>query len=92
MKEVVIPRYIDSQMQLFFWEFDEFIVAAGLLAFGIVTKSFFIAIILIYVFNKMFRRFKDGRLEGILLHVAYWIGLFPLNRVALDGLQRSKVY
>lgn len=35
MTEIDIPRYIDNQPQLFFWELDEAIIFIGCLAGGI---------------------------------------------------------
>ncbi len=92
MNEVQIPRYIDSQMQMFFWEFDEFILAVALFAVGIVMNSLLVAVILIYFVNKAFRRYKDGSMPGTLMHLAYWVGMMPLNQVATDALAREKVY
>lgn len=92
MREVVIPRYIDSQMQLFFWEFDEFILAVALFALGIVMNSLLLTVVLIYIVNKAFRRYKDGAMQGALLHLVYWGGFMPMNRVATDALARNKYF
>lgn len=92
MQEITIPRYIDSQMQLFFWEFDEFILAVSLFAVGILLDSLLLTVVMIYVVNKAFRRYKDGAMQGALLHLMYWYGFMPLNSVATDALARRKYY
>ena len=92
MDSVEIPRYIDSQMQMFFWEMDEFILAFGFFAVGIVMNSLLLAIVSIYVSGKMFRMYKDGAMPGILVHLVYWMGFIPLNLVALDAMNRRKYY
>ena len=39
MREVDIPRYIDSQPQFLWWEFDELIVVVLLFSMGIMTDT-----------------------------------------------------
>ena len=41
MNEVDIPRYVDSQPQLFFWEIDEAVIFIGLLGCGIAIGGWF---------------------------------------------------
>jgi conjugal transfer pilus assembly protein TraL len=92
MESVQIPRYIDSQLQILFFELDEFVLALGVFGIGVVIKQELPAMIAIYFIVKAFRYFKDGRLDGILLHLEYWHGFLPLNKIAVDGLHRQRVY
>jgi len=91
MKEVEIPRYVDAQPQLFFWELDEAIVfmtcmAVGIWFGGFVTPA---SMVLGVVVVKAFKRFKNGSLDGVLLHICYWLGLTGLNKSYQDGMKRD---
>lgn len=87
MNEVQIPRYIDSQMQMFFFG----VLMSSVLAVALFSgrdrhELAFVAVILIYFVNKAFRRYKDGSMPGTLMHLAYWVGMMLLNQVATDAL------
>ncbi|MEC4720473.1 type IV conjugative transfer system protein TraL [Noviherbaspirillum sp. CPCC 100848] len=91
MNEIDIPRYVDSQVQLFFWEFDEAIVFISCLAGGIVAGGWFAIVgMLGGIFAvKVFKRFKNGALEGVLLHLCYWAGVLSLNKKFDDAAKRE---
>jgi conjugal transfer pilus assembly protein TraL len=86
-----IPRYVDSQPQLLFWELDEAIVFVGCLASGIAIGGYatLIAIAAGWIVVKAFRRFKNGALDGILLHLCYWAGVLSLNDHYKDSTRRD---
>ena len=91
MNEIEIPRYVDAQPQLFFWELDEAIVyvacmAAGISVGGVYTIASMVAG---WFVVKAFRRFKNGALDGILLHLCYSWGLMALNKRYQDGMKRD---
>lgn len=91
MTPIDIPRYVDSQVQLLFWEFDEAIIFICCLGFGIVMHGYFVllSIALGYGVVKLFRRFKDGALPGILFHLCYWAGFTGLNKIYPDATVRD---
>lgn len=91
MKEVDIPRYVDAQPQLFFWELDEAIVyvscmAAGIAIGGVATP---ISMVVGWFVVKLFKRFKNGSLDGVLLHICYRAGLLGLNKRYQDSMKRD---
>lgn len=87
MKEVEIPRYIDSQPQIFFWELDEFLLSFGMVAVGIITDSLLLTLFCIWLVTKLFRRLKSRSLDGALKHFFYWSGALPLNSEAPDSIR-----
>lgn len=91
MTPIDIPRYVDAQPQLLFWELDEAIIFVGCLGTGIYAGSYFtlVSMALGYGLVKLFRRFKDGALEGILFHLCYWSGFFGLNKIYEDSMVRE---
>ncbi len=91
MKEVDIPRYVDNQPQIFFWELDEAIIFIGCLAGGIAIGGWATVLAMFggYFAVKLFRRFKSGALEGVLLHICYWAGVFGLNKHYQDSSKKD---
>ena len=94
MTPLSIPRYIDDQPQFFFWELDEFIVAATCFAVGILFGGWFTiaSIGFAWLVLKSFRRYKSGQMEGVLHHILYAHGLMSLNRRYTDGLKNDSHY
>ncbi|ABM97139.1 type IV conjugative transfer system protein TraL [Methylibium petroleiphilum] len=91
MKEVEIPRYVDAQPQIFFWELDEAIVYVSCMAAGIFIGGMFtpISMVVGWFVVKLFKRFKNGSLEGVLLHICYRAGLLGLNKRYRDAMKRD---
>lgn len=91
MREVDIPRYVDSQPQIFFWELDEAIVFMACFAVGIAIGGWFTlgSIFMGGFVVKAFKRFKNGALDGVLLHMCYRAGLMGLNERYKDSMQRD---
>lgn len=91
MTEIEIPRYVDCQPQLLFWELDEAIIFVGCLAGGIAIGGYATLLAMAGgVFAvKAFRRFKNGALDGILLHLCYWAGVMALNKHYQDSTKRD---
>ena len=86
MREIDVPRYIDSQPQFFWWELDEFALAIGLMGVGMLTETLTIMFFVIVVVSAWLKRFKSNNLDGAIVHIAYKAGLTPLNTVYKDGL------
>ena len=94
MNAIDIPRYVDSQPQLLFWELDEAIIFVGCLASGIALGGYFtlVSMAMGVAVVKLFRRFKNGALDGILLHLCYWAGFMGLNKRYPDSSVRDFFY
>lgn len=92
MHDIPIPNYTDAQMQIFFWELDEFIPSVVIIVvFIIMWNQPLLGIILSYVFTRLFSRFKRENLDGALFHIAWWIGAMGMNRKFDSGLDREFV-
>ena len=89
MREISMPRYIDSQYQIFFWEIDELVPIFALLAIGILSNTLTWMFLAVYFVGRAFQRFKYSRLEGVLLHMAFWRGWIGLNRRFENGFERE---
>lgn len=86
---VSIPRYIDSQYQVFFWEMDELVPLIVFLGVGIVFEVLLWALIAGVILTVRFSRFKLARLDGVLVHFVYWFGILTLNKTFKNGLVRE---
>lgn len=86
---IPIPRYIDSQYQVFFWEMDELIPLIVLIGVGIIFEILLWAIVFGAIIMVRFSRFKLARLDGVLVHMGYWSGVMTLNKLFKNGLVRE---
>lgn len=89
MQQIEIPRFVDSLPQIFWWELDEFLVAAALFGVSIIIHMVVLGIVLAVFSVRIVRKFKTSTLPGQLLHLAYWYGLATLNEQYQDGLLRE---
>ena len=76
-----IPRYIDNIPQVFFWEFDEFIVFLACLSLGIVVGGLYslLGVALGIYAASALKTYKDDGLPGQLSHLAHWNNLININ-------------
>ncbi len=67
-----IPNYMDDPPQLLFWELDEFLMLSIMFGVGILVNYLLTLILIGIVFIKFYRKTKDRRATGFMLHVVYW--------------------
>lgn len=80
---VKIPRYIDSQPQILWWELDEIIVLIMCLIVGIITRQLTYFLLGGFVATYFIAKLKTGKSEGYIFHWFYWLGMpsFQFRRV-----------
>jgi conjugal transfer pilus assembly protein TraL len=83
-----IPRYVDAQPMLLFWELDELAPLILMMSVGILIHYLTYAILACIPLSKFVAKWKDGRLDGALTHYAFRQGV-PLNKRFPNGLQRE---
>ena len=76
MDEHYIPKYINAQMQILWWDFDEFMMFIIFVAFGIISDHQVIGAIAGWLFLSYYTRIAQNKPYGFLKHVAYRVGLF----------------
>ena len=91
MNEIPIPRYVDAQHQVFFWEIDEVVIITSILGLGIALDFFFYSLVPAIVLGMVFSRYKNGNLDGVLQHMAYWAGFVALNKIFTNGQVRQYI-
>lgn len=89
MNERPIPNYVDDQMQVFFWEIDEFFPALTIFIVMFMWDQLLIGIFLALGFVKFFGRFKAANMSGVLFHMVWWAGLMSMNKKFDNGAERE---
>jgi len=80
---VKIPRYIDTQPQLLWWELDEVIVLILCLFVGILTRQLTYFLLGGFVSTYFITKLKNGKSDGYVFHWFYWLSIpsFQFRRV-----------
>jgi conjugal transfer pilus assembly protein TraL len=69
---------------------DEFAPFMLFLVLGNFLNHFFLGLGVGWVVSHLYRRFKNTRPDGYLLHLLYWVGLLPLvGRTMVNPYQRE---
>ena len=82
MQRKYIPKYMNAEVQILWWDLSEFLILLIFIAIGVVVEMQFtmgaIGLILLKVITKM----KNHKQAGFVGHYLYSIGLYGLkNRV-----------
>lgn len=77
MEPIVIPRSIDDSPHLLLWSSDEMVPIMVALLLGIFSDRLGICLVISLAFVSVYRRFRDGRPDGYILHLLYWAGIIP---------------
>ena len=86
--ETRIPRYLNAQAQLLWWELDEVAVITAALGMGIMYEMLILSVPIALIAAKAMARVKADHGHGWLLHSAWWQGI-PLTRLTIPSSQRE---
>ncbi|QIL84346.1 type IV conjugative transfer system protein TraL (plasmid) [Diaphorobacter sp. HDW4A] len=89
MTEMPIPNYVDDQMQVFFWEVDEFFPALIIFVVMFMWDQLLLGLVATLIFVKLFGRFKSNHMAGVLFHMVWWSGVMALNKKFDNGSVRE---
>lgn len=81
MRQIQMPRSVDEPLPVVFFEIDEVIVFIVCVMVGIIIRELTYAILASIFIVRSFSRWKSGKLPGVLAHMAFWYGIFALNKV-----------
>jgi len=79
MEPVNIPTEIDSPQLVLLWSLDEFVPFMIFMVAGNFLNHFFMGLGAGWVVSHLYRRYKNTRPDGYLLHLLYWFGLAKLS-------------
>ena len=91
MQKRPIPNYVDEQMQIFFWEVDEFLPAVAIFVLCFMWGQILLGIALSLVFVRLLSKFKVANQPGAILHFVWWAGFVPLNKRFPNGMHRELI-
>lgn len=77
VQRVEIPQYIDDPVQILVWSADELIPVCSMMAVGMALERLTLFLVIAFVVLKYYRRFRDGKPDGVLYHSMYWYGIMP---------------
>jgi type IV conjugative transfer system protein TraL len=90
-EQVKIPRYVDDQLSFLIWDFDEFIILIAVFCFGIMLGYSLMGAFAAWYAAREFGKTKGNSLTGRLEHIAFYQGLWDLNKKFQHGGE-EKVY
>lgn len=83
-----IPRYIDDQPKIFFWDLDVFLICATCIFLGILTDALITGVVLGTGIAYAFTKFKQGKPDSFLFHALYWNGFLKLKGIPPSYMRR----
>lgn len=86
---IEIPKYIDDQLQLMWWEMDEFMVMLLIGGVGMIFHLLGTGMVIGFFMMPFLRRAKRASLNGAALHMLIATGLFPLNKEFDDSAEQE---
>ena len=89
MKRIPLPRHADMPQLILMWTIDEVVPFMVLFVIGILTDYVITCCLIGAGLTLAFRRFRDSKPDGFLLHYLYWHGLPVLKgTAAINPFQR----
>jgi conjugal transfer pilus assembly protein TraL len=89
VERTLIPRGIDDAPQILFWTIDEMAPAFLGLIVGIALGQLLLCTAIGFGAIRLYRKYRDSRPDGYLLHASYWIGFMPCrNRAFVNPFSR----
>lgn len=82
MEKRYIPKYLNAEPQILWWDLSEFIKVLVFVFFGVLADHPYIFTFLGIIFLKLSTKFTSQKEVGFQKHLAYHLGLYGLkNRV-----------
>lgn len=79
MERKYIPKYMNAEMQILWWDLSEFLILLVIIAFGVIAEMQFIATAIGVGVLKVITKMKNHKQAGFVGHYTYSKGLFGLK-------------
>lgn len=79
MERKYIPKYMNAEIQILWWDLSEFVILLVFIAFGVIAEMQFTATAIGVIILKIITAMKNYRQAGFVGHYAYSKGLFGLK-------------
>jgi conjugal transfer pilus assembly protein TraL len=77
MEPVRLPTKVDEAHQFLLWSSDEMIPLLTLFIIGILLEQALLFTAIGFFLTSIYKKYKNSRPDGYLLHYLYWVGLVP---------------
>ena len=74
MQAIELPRSIDDPPNVLLWTVDEIVRVTLGVIIGILADNLLFFTVVGAGVTSVYKRFRDGRPDGYLLHLIYWAG------------------
>ncbi|MFA6396629.1 MAG: type IV conjugative transfer system protein TraL [Sulfurimonas sp.] len=81
MEERYIPKYLNAQIQLLWWELDEMIVMITFVSLGIISGHTYIGALVGFVIMNAYSKITSKKQPGFFKHVLYSYGLWGKTNI-----------
>lgn len=75
MQPVPFPRYADAPNMILLWTTEEAMPVLIGIVIGVINGSLILPLLIGVGITTMFRRFRETKPDGHILHLLYWHGL-----------------
>lgn len=79
MKRKYIPKYLNAEPQILWWDISEFVILLLFIAFGVLSDMPYIGAMLGVVALKIATKLKNYKQAGFMKHYAYGFGLYGMK-------------
>lgn len=87
--DIEMPKFVDSQTQILWWEADEFLISMIIFSCGMIFHQFILGSVAVLFVSPIISRMKNASLEGSAQHALCSTGLMPLNKEFSDALEKE---
>ena len=77
MDPVKLPTKVDEPHQFLLWSADEMIPLMTLFVLGAMLDQAMVFTLIGVFITSIYKKYKNSKPDGYLLHYLYWIGLIP---------------
>ena len=89
MERLKIPRHIDDPPQVLFFSLDEFVLIFMFMVVGVLVDMLLPAMFIGIGVARLFKKFQEGMMPGLLYHLMWWIGIVSLKGRVPTGFIRE---
>jgi conjugal transfer pilus assembly protein TraL len=86
---IEMPKYIDDQLQMLWWEMDEFMVMLLVAGIGMIFNLLGTGMLIGVFVIPLLRKAKRVSLNGAALHIIVATGFVPLNKEFDDSAEKE---
>lgn len=81
MENRYIPKYLNAQIQLLWWEMDEILVMMVFISLGLMSNHAFIGAGVGWLAMNTYSKFNAKKQPGFVKHISYKFGLWGKKKI-----------